>query len=132
MGHQDGRDRGAAAATTPHGVEIPDKFFFKIGEVAKLTELPPHVLRYWETEFSELAPRKHGNGQRIYRRREIELILEIRDLLHRQRFTIEGARKELRRRRFNREAVQRPDHWHLLHELRKEVDGLLAMLEGDG
>lgn len=132
MAHENGRDGGAAAATTPQAVEIPDKFFFKIGEVARLTELPAHVLRYWETEFSELAPRKHGNGQRVYRRREIDLILEIRDLLHRQRFTIEGARKELRRRRFNREAVQRPDHWRLLHELRDEVDGLLAMLEADG
>jgi len=129
--HDNGRD-GSAAVGTPQPVEIPDKFFFKIGEVARLTELPPHVLRYWETEFSELAPRKHGNGQRVYRRREIELIIEIRDLLHRQRFTIEGARKELRRRRFNREAAQRPDHWQLLHELRDEVGGLLAMLEADG
>lgn len=132
MEHENGRAGRAAAATTPQAVEIPDKFFFKIGEVARLTELPPHVLRYWETEFSELAPRKHGNGQRVYRKREIELILEIRDLLHRQRFTIEGARKELHRRRFNREATQRPDHWKLLHELRDEVGGLLAMLEADG
>lgn len=126
-----GRSGEDTAAASPP-VEIPDKFFFKIGEVARLTDLPPHVLRYWETEFSELAPRKHGNGQRVYRRREIELIVEIRDLLHRQRFTIEGARKELHRRRFNREAERCLDHWQLLHELRDEVGGLLAMWEADG
>ncbi len=124
--------QGERPGGPPPEVEIPDKFFFKIGEVSRLTNLPPHVLRYWETEFAELSPRKHGNGQRLYRRKDIELILEIRDLLHRQRFTIEGARKELQRRRFNREAAARPDHWGLLHDLRREVDRLLAMLEADG
>jgi len=129
---QENRRRAETKGGAPAPLEIPDKFFFKIGEVARLTDLPAHVLRYWETEFSELAPRKHGNGQRVYRRKEIDLILEIRDLLHRQRFTIEGARKELRRRRFNHEAAHQVDHWQLLHELRDEVTGLLAMLEADG
>jgi hypothetical protein len=70
--------------------DIPDKFFFKIGEVARLTDLPAHVLRYWETEFPTLQPKKHGNGQRLYRRKDIELVLEIRDLLYGQKFTIAG------------------------------------------
>jgi DNA-binding transcriptional MerR regulator len=110
--------------------EIPDKFFFKIGEVAKLTDLPAHVLRYWETEFPSLQPKKHGNGQRLYRRKDIELVLEIRDLLYGQKFTIAGAREELKRRRYNK-ALDRqvPDHWQLLNNLRRDVRELLEILE---
>ena len=109
--------------------DIPDKFFFKIGEVAKLTDLPAHVLRYWETEFPTLQPKKHGNGQRLYRRKDIELILEIRDLLYGQKFTIAGARTELKRRRYNKSLEAEPgDHWQLLNDLKREVNALLEIL----
>ncbi len=76
-------------------VIIPNKTYFKIGEVARLTELEPHVLRYWETEFKQLRPEKSTSGQRLYRREHVERVLEVKDLLYRQKFTIAGARRRL-------------------------------------
>ena len=82
---------------TPAGSPaIPDKIYFKIGEVARLTGIPPYVLRYWETEFKAIQPVKSRSRQRLYRKRDVELILKIKDLLYKQRFTIEGARKKIR------------------------------------
>jgi DNA-binding transcriptional MerR regulator len=78
--------------------EIPDKLYFRIGEVARLAGIKPYVLRYWETEFSGLGPKKSGTGQRLYRRKDVELVLEIKRLLYDKRFTIEGARKFLETR----------------------------------
>jgi DNA-binding transcriptional MerR regulator len=75
--------------------EIPDKLYFRIGEVAKLAGIKPYVLRFWETEFSALGPKKSGTGHRLYRRKDVELVLEIKRLLYEKRFTIEGARKVL-------------------------------------
>ena len=75
---------------------IPDKPFFKIGEAARLCAVKPYVLRYWETEFHSIRPQKTRSQQRLYRRKDIELLLTIRDLLYVQRFTIEGARTRLR------------------------------------
>ena len=75
--------------------EIPDKLFFRIGDVAKLAGIKPYVLRFWETEFPALGPRKSGTGHRLYRRKDVEMVLEIKRLLYEQRFTIEGARKFL-------------------------------------
>ncbi len=74
---------------------IPDKLFFKIGEVAALTFLRPSVLRYWETEFSFLKPNKSRSGQRLYSRQDLEMILEIKKLLYSEKLTIEGARKRI-------------------------------------
>ena len=76
-------------------VTIPDKLFFRIGEVAELTEIPPYVLRYWESEFKLLRPRKNHAGQRVYRRADIELVLRIKRLLYEDRLTLEGAKKRL-------------------------------------
>lgn len=78
--------------TTP---EIPDKLYFRIGEVAKLAQVKPFVLRFWETEFSQLGPKKSGTGHRLYRRKDVEMVLEIKRLLYDERFTIEGARNFL-------------------------------------
>src|SRR5437588_10146898 len=75
--------------------EIPDKLYFRIGEVSRLAGLKPYVLRFWETEFPSLGPKKSGTGHRLYRRKEVELVLEIKRLLYEKRFTIEGARKFL-------------------------------------
>lgn len=85
----------ATPATQPRQVEIPDKLYFRIGEVSRLTGVKPSVLRFWETEFPQLNPKKSGTNQRLYRRRDIETVLEIRRLLWEKRFTIEGARAEL-------------------------------------
>src|SRR5690348_17918868 len=75
--------------------EIPDKLFFRIGEVSRLAGIKPYVLRFWETEFSTLGPKKSGKGHRLYRRKDVELVLEIKRLLYEKRYTIEGARKFL-------------------------------------
>ena len=75
--------------------QIPDKLYFKIGEVAALLQLKTHVLRYWETEFTVLQPVKSRSNQRLYRRKDVETALLIKELLYRQGFTIAGARKKL-------------------------------------
>lgn len=75
--------------------EIPDKLYFRIGEVSKLTGIKPYVLRFWENQFPGLGPKKSGKGHRLFRRKDVELVLEIKRLLYEKRFTIEGARKWL-------------------------------------
>jgi len=75
--------------------EIPDKLYFKIGEVSELLGVEPYVLRYWETEFPILQPKKSGTGHRLYRRKDVELLLRIKHLLKEKRYTIEGARQTL-------------------------------------
>ncbi len=75
--------------------EIPDKPFYKIGEVCQYTDTQPYVLRFWESEFPQLAPEKNRNGQRVYRRQDIELIFRIKKLLYEEEYTIAGARKRL-------------------------------------
>ena len=80
-----------AKAYTPY----PDKLFYKIGEVSKIVGVEPYVLRYWETEFSFLKPRKNKSGQRVYIKRDVELLLDIKRLLYQERYTIEGVRKRL-------------------------------------
>jgi DNA-binding transcriptional MerR regulator len=74
---------------------IPDKLFFKIGEVCEICGVQPHVLRYWETEFPQLAPQKNRAGQRVYRRRDVEMVLHIKQLLKDEGYTIAGAKKRL-------------------------------------
>jgi DNA-binding transcriptional MerR regulator len=76
--------------------QIPDKLYFKIGEVAKFTGIKTHVLRYWETEFKSIRPNKSRSNQRLYRKQDVDLILRLKDLLYNQGFTIAGARKKLR------------------------------------
>lgn len=75
---------------------IPDKLYFRIGEVATLCRLPAYVLRFWESEFSQLKPVKSSTGQRMYRKRDVESVLRIKQLLYEQGFTISGARLQLR------------------------------------
>jgi DNA-binding transcriptional MerR regulator len=84
-----GEYRVAAAA------DIPDKLYFRIGEVSRLVGVKQYVLRYWETEFPWLAPKKSGRNHRLYRRKDVELVLEIKRLLYEKRYTIEGARNLL-------------------------------------
>lgn len=79
-------------------VVIPDKLYFKIGEVSALLKLKPHVLRYWETEFDVLNPGKAPSRHRLYKRKDVELLLQIKQLLYAEGYTIEGARKKLKQR----------------------------------
>ena len=76
-------------------VAIPEKLFFKIGEVCELAGVQAHVLRYWESEFPMLAPQKNRAGQRVYRKRDVEMALRIKELLYEDQYTIAGAKKRL-------------------------------------
>ena len=87
---------------------IPNKLFFKIGEVCEITDTQPYVLRYWESEFPALAPAKNSSGQRIYRRRDIETVLRIKQLLYEEGFTIAGAKKRLEQEMAGRADTPRP------------------------
>jgi DNA-binding transcriptional MerR regulator len=80
-----------------HGEGLPSKLFFRIGEVASLVGVEPHVLRYWEREFRSIRPTKSAKGQRVYSRKDVENLLRVRDLLYRDGFTIAGAKKRLQR-----------------------------------
>lgn len=79
----------------PDHIEIPDKLYFRIGEVSKIVAVPTHVLRFWETEFKKIRPKRTPTGQRLYTQKDIRLILKIKTLLYNKRFTIEGARQHL-------------------------------------
>jgi len=112
----------------------PVKLYYRIGEVAGLVGVEPHVLRYWETEFRSIRPQKSRKGQRIYSRKDVEKLLRVKDLLYGQGFTIAGARKRLRERGEERprpeEPVRRASNAMrgALLEVREEVLSLLAEL----
>src|SRR5881227_3118342 len=82
-------------------VLIPEKLYFRIGEVSKLCRLPAYVLRFWETEFPQLKPVKSSTGQRMYRRKDVETLIRIKTLLYEEGFTIAGARQQLRAESLN-------------------------------
>lgn len=90
------RSKSAIKAHKTSDVVIPDRLYFRIGEVARLCRLPAYVLRFWETEFSQLKPVKSSTGQRMYRRKDVENVLHIKKLLYEEGFTIAGARQQLR------------------------------------
>lgn len=116
--------------------QIPDKLYFKIGEVAELTGVKPHVLRYWETEVSSIRPTKNRHQQRLYRQRDIELILRLKDLLYSQGYTIAGARKLLRRKAVAAPAepvaVSQPSPLAEAAPLPVAEDGQMALPLGSG
>lgn len=80
---------------SPRAREIPEKLFYKIGEVSDIAEVEPYVLRYWESEFPFLKPRKNKSGQRVYSRKNLELVLQIKRLLYQEKYTIAGVKKKL-------------------------------------
>src|SRR5205814_7113916 len=90
------RTRAVAKSARTTDVVIPEKLYFRIGEVARLCRLPAYVLRFWETEFPQLKPVKSSTGQRMYRRRDVESVLHIKKLLYEDGFTIAGARGQLK------------------------------------
>ncbi|HYE25280.1 MAG TPA: MerR family transcriptional regulator [Clostridia bacterium] len=91
-----GATKKKTAARATEDVIIPDKLYFRIGEVAELSQLPSYVLRFWETEFPQLKPTKSSTGQRMYRRRDVESVLYIKKLLYEDGYTIAGAREKLK------------------------------------
>jgi DNA-binding transcriptional MerR regulator len=135
--------------------QIPNKLFFKIGEVCEITDTQPYVLRYWESEFQALAPAKNSSGQRIYRRKDIETVLRIKQLLYEEGFTIAGAKKRLEQELSGRGATPQAmaslpetevatvqdderddsraeDLKSILLEVRNELRGMLTLLEKGG
>ena len=104
--------------------EIPEKLFFRIGEVCDIADVEPYVLRFWETEFSFLAPQKSKSGHRVYRKKDVEMVLKIKDLLYNRGFTIPGARKQLSKTR-SEQGAQRDK---VLIHVRKELRDILTLL----
>ena len=122
-------------ALQPGSPEIPDKLYFKIGEVAELLGVEPYVLRYWEGEFPTVAPKKSGTGHRLYRRKDVEVLLRIKHLLYEKKFTIEGARQSLHaeakapKRPAARKVQQELFGEDPLPEIRRELVDILAILK---
>jgi DNA-binding transcriptional MerR regulator len=113
---------------------IPRKIYYSITEVAEMAQVKPHVLRYWETEFSLLRPKKNRAGNRTYREKDVKLVLLIRKLLYEEGFTIKGARKRLQDRKSldQREQIEIPftqdEQQGRLSEIRRELESILAEL----
>jgi DNA-binding transcriptional MerR regulator len=106
-------------------VQIPDRLYFRIGEVSRLASVPPYVLRFWEKEFRRINPKRTPSGQRLYRKKDVELILTIKHLLYEKKFTIEGARRKLRTGQNSTESgLQKED----LEEIRRELITIRRLL----
>ena len=113
---------------------VPVQEFFSIGEVCTLTDLKPHVLRYWESQFRFLNPAKNRSGNRVYQRREIELIMLVKHLLYTEKYTIEGARQRIEH--FRRTGDLKPAAHEALavemaRDLKTELEDVLRILNGD-
>lgn len=108
-------------------MEIPDnKRFFRIAEVSRIIGVKPYVLRYWETEFPALRPKRADSRQRVYKKEDIETIIEIKKLLYEEKLTIEGARKRLKA---VKEVGHIPPPDNFLNEIKEELEQILKMLE---
>lgn len=101
-------------------LNIPDRVFYRIKEVCNLTGLKPHVLRYWEQEFKDIKPLKSPRGQRLYKRKDLEIIFTIKKLLYEKRFTIDGAKKYM------------SSHKHLLDQIREDLLEVVKILQKGG
>lgn len=119
--------------------EIPDKLYFRIGEVSRLAGIKPYVLRFWKTEFPAIAPKKSGTGHRLYRRKDVELVFEIKRLLYDKRYTIEGARKFLEEKAAREKSANRAgpqsqtrlfqECFPGMEDMKKELRAILEMLK---
>lgn len=111
----------------------PVQEFFSIGEVCALTDLKPHVLRYWESQFRVLNPAKNRSGNRVYKAREVELIMLVKHLLYTEKYTIDGARQRMEQQRKSgelKQAAHQALEAGLVRDLRRELDDILALLDG--
>ena len=148
MGQTNPAQRSVRKRGFSRSIEIPNKLFFRIGEVCNLIQLEPYVLRFWETEFPMLSPAKGANGRRMYRKKDVELLFQIKNLLYERGFTIAGAKKtlgELRRgsanphpshpvqevletRESNRESARSEIPAEALHQLKSQLRDILTIL----
>jgi DNA-binding transcriptional MerR regulator len=124
--------RGATSGSAEEPA-APEKRYYRIGEVSRITGVKPYVLRYWESEFRWMAPQKSKSKQRLYRKRDIDMILLIKKLLHEQRFTIAGARKKLREMGVGRALEEgtlsvENDHRARYRKIREELTQIRALL----
>ncbi|MGH7663845.1 MAG: MerR family transcriptional regulator [Gemmatimonadaceae bacterium] len=113
----------------------PVQEFFSIGEVCSLTDLKPHVLRYWESQFRFLSPAKNRSGNRVYQRKEIEMVLLVKHLLYVEKYTIEGARQKVEEHRKKgaiRETARSALDLETIGALENELEGILDVLDGRG
>ncbi len=109
----------------PYQKELPDKLYFKIGEVGEIAELPTYVLRFWETEFARIKPKRTSSGQRLYSKNDVELILKIKHLLYDKKYTIQGAKRCLK----SKEPEQKVDSSsNILDEIRSELKSIRDIL----
>jgi len=113
---------------------IPDKLFFKIGEAAEIVGVEQHVLRYWEDEFDALRPVKNRAGQRLFKKQDVELILEIKRLLYQEKYTIAGARKKLKEKKTSSPqlgfAFDRDNLVEWKKKVKKELESMLKIIDG--
>jgi len=111
------------------------RLYYSISDVSDMVGVKPHVLRYWETQFKMLRPKKGRGGARMYRKRDVEILFEVKQLLYDQRFTIAGARRKLLDDRGSREQIEltftRTDREEMLRALRRDLEGLLHILRGE-
>lgn len=108
--------------------EIPDKLYFSIGEASRIAGVEPHVLRYWESEFSYLRPGKDKAGRRNYRKKDLEIIFHIKDLLYRQRYSIAGAKRKMREKDEREERAKGGALMSALKGVRKDLQSVLKTL----
>ena len=134
MGHNEPIRKHPHGAAPPAS-EIPDKLYFRIGEVARLCEVPAYVLRFWESEFPQLKPNKGGTGQRLYRRRDVEMALRVKSLLKEEGYTIPGARAVLKSEFKQKEPqlsllgdTAAPNLSKRLRSLRRELEAVAQIL----
>ena len=105
----------------PTGSKIPEKRYFRIGEVSALTGIESYVLRYWETEFPKIRPTRSRSGQRLYKKRDIEIILQVKDLLYQKKFTIAGAKKYLQKQHKASKPSDDDSQRLMLEQVREEL-----------
>lgn len=108
------------------GGRIPDKLYFRIGEVTEITGLAAYVLRFWESEFPAINPRRTDSGQRLYRKSDIEAILRVKHLLYDKKFTIQGAKKHLKNKQ---KQTKEPAADRVISEIRAELEDIRAILD---
>lgn len=110
---------------TSYKKELPDKLYFKVGEVSAIVEVPAYVLRFWESEFKKINPKRSSSGQRLYRKNDIELILKIKHLLYDKKFTIQGARQHLKMKPAEK---KEKSSITTLDEIRKELKSIRDLI----
>jgi len=106
--------------------ELPDKLYFKIGEVSSIVGLPAYVLRFWETEFKRISPKRTASGQRLYRKQDVELILRIKHLLYKKKYTIQGAKQYLQSKH---PEIKKDSSTRTLQEVRLELEKIRDLLD---